>query len=492
MIYLLLLYNDFKSLYRNPVFEKHLMLKLLSYLGLSILSIFFLVIGISLNKVLFRIWPDKDISSSFFLILIYILAIDLFIRYLFQSITFFINKSYFLLPIKKSKLINNLLIKSICNFFNIYLLLITVPFALIAIMPTFGTQQMTFFVFGIVLLILLNNFLVFLIKTIAKQNVLFSLIPLFLLIIIFCGKIFYSVQFGEITLKLCNLFLEGYFLIFIAITLVLVGIIYFTHLLLNRLFYSESDSLYKIKNKYFKYNFLNNFKESSSYLMLEIKLILRNKRVRLNFFMSLFWMSYALFFILINEYSNNNDFITVLWLTILLGSFSFLHGHYLLSWQSSFFAFIVTSNFSIHKYFKILLNLFLFSIILIGVISFPILYKNNGDVFLFISVWSYVAGFGNYIIFANALYNYSPIELNKLILGNWQGTGINQIVTILIITGIPVGTYFIFLFFFSILLYKIFLFTLGLSFIFSKNHWITSISKKIYKNKYKFYEHYKM
>ena len=96
-------------------------------------SAMFLFLGIALFPMLKEIFPDADplrVVNGF--ILAYF-SFELLFRFLLQTLPVIDIKSLMILPVKKSKVVNFVLVKSLFSFFNFLPLLLIVPFGLFCI-----------------------------------------------------------------------------------------------------------------------------------------------------------------------------------------------------------------------------------------------------------------------------------------------------------------------------------------------------------------------
>ena len=91
---------------------------------------YLVLLGLFIDKKLMDIYPEGDVFELINGGIIYYLGADLFIRFFMYSLPVINIESYLSLPIKKSKILNLILLKSIVNIFNVLPLLVFITFAL--------------------------------------------------------------------------------------------------------------------------------------------------------------------------------------------------------------------------------------------------------------------------------------------------------------------------------------------------------------------------
>ena len=116
----ILLEQYLKSLFRSPRFDSNWIFRILITIALLNFCVVVFFFGIEFTKLLFKIQPYANPIKYVNEGLVYLIPIDLLLRFFFQKNNF-INLRYYLhLPINRSKLISYILGLELFNVFNIY------------------------------------------------------------------------------------------------------------------------------------------------------------------------------------------------------------------------------------------------------------------------------------------------------------------------------------------------------------------------------------
>ncbi len=121
---------EWKSFFRSASVGKSVGLKILmGFLGLYF-TMAFLFFGIGLYPLIIEYFPGEEplyLVNRFVLVW---LVLELAYRFLLQNLPIMDIKPLLLLPIKKRKVVNFVLLKSLYSFFNFLPLLIIIPFGI--------------------------------------------------------------------------------------------------------------------------------------------------------------------------------------------------------------------------------------------------------------------------------------------------------------------------------------------------------------------------
>jgi len=179
----------------------------------------------------------------------------------------------------------------------------------------------------------------------------------------------------------------------------------------------------KIRSK----NTDNRMKKSDllNYILLESKLLLRNKRTRgllrsvtlINILFSLYMTSLKL------------DIYLYIWYSLfLLTSYGLIIGQYMISLESSYFDFLLTHNINYNNFF--LAKYYVYSSL--DFIAFIILTINayffNKNIITLLLLFFYSLGVNNFLILYNSTFNNSKIDLQENSFNNWNGTKQNNFI----------------------------------------------------------------
>ena len=211
--------------------------------------------------------------------LIFVLALDFLMRFPFQKTPSQEIKPYLLLPIRRNRLIDFLLIRSGLNGFNLIWLFFFVPFAIISITKFYGITGVLTYSIGIWLLMILNNYWFLLCRTLMNERIWWVMLPILVYGIIAAGLFIpedsplfdWSIDLGEG-------FILGHLLTFIGVSATIVALWFINRELMIKLIYNEINKVEDTRVKHVsEYKFLDRYGEIGEYMRLELKMLLRNK-----------------------------------------------------------------------------------------------------------------------------------------------------------------------------------------------------------------------
>ena len=166
-----------KETFRAPQWEAKLSIKII----MALVMIYFLgafVFGASMAyPILYKEVLDREPVEVFNGILLYIFFFELVLRFFLQQLPVTNIQALILLPFKKRKIINHVLLRSVFSGFNTTPLIIYLPFAISMYRDDYlGSQVMAWWV-ALVLATLCLNFLIYIVN---KNNVYFVVLLAFI------------------------------------------------------------------------------------------------------------------------------------------------------------------------------------------------------------------------------------------------------------------------------------------------------------------------
>ena len=168
---------EWKQFFRSSHWQKGIAIKILMAFFALYFIVVFLGIGVGGYFILKKQFPEQDplvLVNSF---LLYVFLGDLIFRYFMQKLPVMNIKPMLTLPIKKSKIVHFILVKSSFSFFNIMSLFFYIPFAIVLIKQGYEFEGVFGWLFTMILLVQSSNFLNFLInKNAVALGVLVALI----------------------------------------------------------------------------------------------------------------------------------------------------------------------------------------------------------------------------------------------------------------------------------------------------------------------------
>ena len=225
-------------------------------------------------------------------ILLIFLLLDFLLRIPFQKTPTQEMKPYLLLPVPRRKLIDMLLIRSGLSGFNLFWLFFFTPFAILTVARFYGVTGVLTYSLGIWLLMLANNYWFLLCRTLIANHKAWLALP-----VVFYAGLLAAMLIPEddspvlaFFLDLGEGFITGQLLTFLGCGILIAGLCYANHRVLQRTLYNEinkvEDSTVQVKSMS-EYRFLDRYGQLGEYMRLELKLLLRNKICRNQLYMVL-------------------------------------------------------------------------------------------------------------------------------------------------------------------------------------------------------------
>ncbi|MBB6612313.1 hypothetical protein H7F15_14780 [Pontibacter sp. Tf4] len=438
---LTLLSHQWKAKLRSSIFQKSLVLNII--LGLLILYFgsIFLLLGFGLHKILGNMYPGQDVVGIFNSALLFCFLIDLFFRFLMQELPVLAVQPYLHLPIAKNKLVHYVLVKSVPSIFNLFPLLVFVPFMYTSVMPAYGAAVAIVWVATLLLVTLLNNYLLMYFKRQMSTKPLYTLA--FGVAIVGLMLLDY---FGVLQLKAISETLFGAVLVnpwLAVVPLVLLAGTY----LLN--FYYLKAHTYPEELELRKTNtatggdiaFLNRFGELGKLIELELKLIWRHKRTRSIAMMSVMFLFYG--FLFYGKGKFMDGFGTLIFVGIILsGMPMFNYGQFLPGWQSGHFDGLLTQkNISPYQFYTAKYWMMVPVTVLAFILTLPYGFFGYKIILINAATLLYNVGVNVFVIFFFSVYNKERLDLSKGATFNWQGVGASKFVMMLPAMALPILIY---------------------------------------------------
>lgn len=437
MIITNLVLQEWKKGYRAQGFYKNLAVTLLlGFFGLYMAAIL-LFLGFSLDELLENASDTQNPFELFNGAMLYILLFGLAFRFFMQQLNAFNLTPYQILPIKRSSIINFLLLRQLVSPMNYFLLMVVVPFAIQSVNGYYDTAVAIRFVMSFVMIVWFNSLFAAFLKRKFSSSF-FSFIAII------------AVLAGVIALEYFQLFslFEFSKSLFLRIILHPLGLIFpliavAAAFALNKWFFAQNyyPELYNNKMKGTKiYNaelsFLDRYGVVGELIALEIRLILRHKRTKSILYMSGFFLFYGLIFYMNPAYKNSNGmlFFVAMFVT---GQLMFMYGQWILSWHSSHFDSLMTSNISIPTYFNANYFLLLSFNIICFTLTTPYFFFGELIMYMHISAFIFNIGVNIYLLLYLTTYNTKRIDLSKSSAMNYQGVSFKSYLIIMPIMFIP-------------------------------------------------------
>lgn len=470
---------------RNPAFDRNRFAKFLIYFMVAYWAALLLFMGIMLPKLFSGTSPGMEPYHIMNQGLIYLLALDFLIRFIGQPATSQEIKPYLLMPVKRNKLIDVLLLQSGISSFNFFWFFLLAPFAFLTILKFYGFAGVLCYLVGIWLLMVINNYWYLMCKMLLNEKLLYILLPIGVYAIL---GIVEFVPEGNIistfTMNMGEAFIEGNILAYAGVVVVILLLIYINRLLQLHFLYNEISKVEDTKMKHVsEYKFLDRYGDVGEYLRLELKLLFRNKTVKTQFRMGfIVMMSFSCLLAFSDVYDGTGmtNFICVYNFAVLgimtLGQVMTFEGNYmdgLMSRKESIYNLLRAKY-----YLNCLILLIPFFIMMIPVV------KGKISLLMAISFFIFTAGFIFCLLLQLAVYNKKTVPLNANIMRSNRGSSMFQTILTSCAFGLPLILISVLTAFFKESTAYLILMAMGLVLIATHNLWIKNIYNRFMKRRY--------
>lgn len=462
MLIINLIKQDFLKSVRSSGFYKNLVANIFyGLMGLYFLAIF-LFLGFNLHKILLesgsRYNPLLQICGALF----YTMFTGLSFRFMLQSLTTFNLTPYQVLNIKRSTLVNFIVLKPLFNPMNYWTLMIMIPFALKYIVTYYGFQEALSFTWMYVNIIWFNSLLASFLKRKFGPSFRNTLI----LIAIF-GSVIALEYFKIFSLFNVSLAVFSFLVLNPAgwvISLACSGFAFaLNKWFFSQNYYAETFNKFARKSKAIMtdFAFLNRFGIEGELMSMELKLILRHKRTKSILYMTGFFLLYGLIFYPQKIYQEQNGmlFFVAIFVT---GLAMLMFGQWVVSWDSSHFDGLMTKNVTAQSYVQANYKLLAVFAIASFVLTTPYFFFGWKIMFMHITAFLFNVGVNIFVLLFFSTYNTKRIDLSKSSAMNYQGVTLKNFLVQIPMLLVPILMVWLLSTFFSLTVALLVLSTLGI------------------------------
>ena len=419
--------------------------------------------------------------------LIFILALDFLLRLPFLKTPTQEVKPYLLLPIKRSRLIDFLLLRSGLNSFNLLWLFLFVPFAIITVTKFYGIGGILTYCIGIWLLIVFNNYWYLLCRTLMDERIWWVLLP----IAVYGGiaaALFIpdnSPLFGFF-IDLGEGFITGNILTFICVLVAITLMWFINRSIMQKLVYNElnktEDTTVQVKTVS-EYKFLDRYGEIGEYIRLELKLLLRNKVCRKSLYsVTAIVLIFSLTISFSDIYDGGSRDFFVLYNYIIVG---ILFLSPLMSYEGNYIDGLMSRKESIYSLLRAKYILYSIALIIPFVLMIPGMVTGRVSVLGCIAWIVFVPGAVYFCLFQLAVYNNKTLDLNAKMTGRQNvGTGLQNLISGAAF-GVPLLLFFVLNATVGKEITPWILLVIGILFIATSRWWLRNVYHRFMKRRYK-------
>ncbi|MDR3652080.1 MAG: DUF5687 family protein [Paludibacter sp.] len=437
MLILNLVKQEWKKSIRAQGFYKNLAVSIMLGFFALYMAVVLLFLGFSLNEILEKADNKLNPMELFNGAMLYLMLFGLAIRFLMQQLNTFNLPPYQVLPIKRSLLVNFLMLKPLTSPVNYFLLLVVIPFSIKSVVGYYGVSVAIRFVISFVFLIWFDSLMASFLKRKFGSGLLTGLIIILALAGIVALEYFKLFSLFHYSGILYNFIVLNPF--GLILPLILVGLVF----VLNKWFFSQNyypenfnSKIKGDKTVATDLSFLNRFGVIGEIIGLELKLILRHKRTKSILYMSGFFLLYGLMFYTRKEYANSNGllFFVAMFMTGLL---MLMFGQWIISWDSSHFDSLMTKNIPVRTYLNANYYLLIAFNVICFVLTTPYFLFGMKIVYMHLAAFIFNMGVNIYLLLFFATYNTRKLDLSKSSAMNYQGTTYKNFLIVLPLMFLP-------------------------------------------------------
>jgi len=438
MIIIDLIKQDRKKNFRAQGFYKSLSVKLLmGFMGLYF-AVIFLSMGYFLGDMLDELDGALKPLELFNGATLYILMGALMLRFFMQSLNTLNLQTYQALPIKRSTLVNFLLLKPVFAIGNYLTLLVVIPFAIRSVAGYYSAATAVTFILNCIMLIWFDLWL----ATWLKRRFGSSLMALLVVLVVVGGFValeYYKVfsLFG-VSMQVFNYLSTATF--GWLITLLFAALAYGLNLwFFSRNYYPEKfNEKLKLNDSRVTggFSFLDRFGITGELISLQVRLMFRHKRTKTLLYLSAFFLVYGLLFYTNPIYKDQPGwlFFCAMFMT---GILMLMYGQWVFSWESSYFDSILTKNIQVDTYIRSNYYLLVAFNVISFVLTTPYFFFGTKIILLHIAAFLFNTGVNIMLLIFFGTFNTKRIDLNARSSFNYQGTTFKSFLIIMPIMFLP-------------------------------------------------------
>lgn len=466
---------------RHPMYESSKYAKLMIYIGAAFWAGYLAFFGI-----LFAIGFQGEAVEPYHMLnqgLLFVLVLDYVMRFTFQKPPTQEMQPFLLLPIKRIRLIDALLIRSGLSAFNWIWHFMFVPFALLTVLRFYGLWGVLTYLVGIWLLILINNYWYLFTRTLINEKIWWFLLP-----VVVYGALAAAVFIPEespifdFSMNVGEGFITGSILTFLGVLAVLALMVLANRILLSHLSYKENAKVEDATLKHVSdYGFFNRFGEIGEYMRLELKLATRNKTPKQQVYTAIGIVVMFVALVSFTDVYGSGMQTFIYFYNFAIFGVMFLAN--VMSYEGNYIDGLITRKDSL--YHLLLAKFYLYSVLMVlpMILMIPSMIVGKSSFLLCLSWMIFISGFVYFLFFQVAVYNKNTLPLNKKLTARLNTNGTQQVIT-LVVFAVPLILRFALDAFLGADVTNIIFILIGLGFIVTHRLWIRNVYHRFMAKKY--------
>lgn len=470
---------------RHPMYEKNKFGRYFMYAMSLFWAGYLIFFGISFANLFADAAPNMEPYHLLNSGLVFVLALDFLIRFPFQSTPTQEVKPYLLLPVKRRRILDFLLIRSGLSTFNLLWLCMFVPFAFLTVLRFYGITGVLTYSIGIWLLMVFNNYWYLLCRTLINERIWWIFLP----IVVYTGlalSIFLPKEsmVGYFFMNLGEGYIEANPLAFAGTLAAIVLLWLANRKIISGLVYSELNKVEDTKVKHVsEYKFLERYGEVGEYLRLELKMLFRNKSCKMSLRLI------ALIIILFSGLLGFSEVYDGVFMKGFISIYSFVaFGTVILtrimSYEGNYLDGLMSRKESIYNLLRAKYYFYSIAIVIPFILMTPAIVMNKLSLLNAFSFAFFTIGFVYFLLFQLAVYNTKTAPLNEGITGRQStGTGFQNLVSFASF-GLPMAFYFGLKAIYGEVTAEWILLVVGVAFTLASPLWLKNIYARFMKRRY--------
>jgi hypothetical protein len=444
MVILDLLKQEWQKTTRAKAFYKNLTVNI--FVGLSTLyfAALFLILGFQLGSILENVHAEIGLNPTEILngITVYAMLGGLLIRVLLQQLGTINLFAYQMLPVKRSTIVNFLLLKSLFSPMNYLTLLVVIPFAIKSVSVYYGGATAFRFILNIIFVIWFNS----LFAAFLKRRFTSGLMSFMLIITVIAATVA-AEYFKLFSLFDTSVSFFGFALHHVWGS-VLIMLLPAAAIVLNKWFFARNYYPEYFNRKVSKTNtdvkmlnisFLDRFGSIGDFMALELKLILRHKRTLSTLKMSVIFLLYGLLFYTNKTYGERESFVFFIAM-FMTGAWMFMYGQLIVNWDGAYFDGLMTKNIPVRNYIKAYYNLLVMANVICFILTTPYFFFGTRIILMHIAAFLFNTGINTIVLLLFSTYNTKRFSLSQTAFTfNYEGTSFKNILVALSMMFLPMA-----------------------------------------------------
>ena len=470
---------------RSAAYEQNRTAKVLMY----VMSGFVVVYLIFLAIMFAMIANDSSTTTAYefmYSLAPFILAFDFVFRFMAQQTPAQLIKPYILQPIPKHACVESFIVTAMINPNNFLWMFLFVPYAIMSVLFSVGFWPTVGFLFGWVLLIIINSQWYMLVRTLINDRIWWWIIPIVVYAAVFSPWYLGRFStFADLYGRIGEGTTLGNPLTYLCLFGILVAFFFINRYIQFHYVYAELAAVEKTTmRKVSQFRYLERFGEVGEYLKLEIKSIIRNKNMRKQFIFAVGIVtafSLLLSFTNIYDDSYNSNFLAFYNFAI----FGLMGLSRVMCAEGNYIDGLMVHKENIISLLKAKYYFYVVMLLLPFLLMIPTIIQGKCTILMLTSIFFFTAGVEYCILMHMAIWNKQTIPLNeKFVSKGSVETNYFQIIINFAVLFVPVIVVMILLSIFSPTISYLILLITGILLLLTNSIWIRFIYGKLMKRRY--------